>query len=287
MSTPDNKQAEVDKTSAEAPSTTATRMRNVPNALTILRLIMVPIFGVLLLMHGGMDPTLRWWAFAIFLVAMFTDKLDGDIARKYNIVSNFGKLADPIADKALMAVAFIGLAIIQALPWWVPVVILVREIGITVLRMFMLKYEVMPASRGGKLKTVLQTVTVALYLAALPLSLITPAGFMFVYAVLAGMSLTLAVVVTLVTGVDYVLQARKIKAEAQKTGSEKKADADAQKPAPEDKEPAVEKESDPEKKPAEAEPSEETELMDPVTEDTQVMEATVNDQSETTSAKED
>ncbi|WP_347032257.1 CDP-diacylglycerol--glycerol-3-phosphate 3-phosphatidyltransferase [Brevibacterium paucivorans] len=227
MSTPDHTQGQPETTSAGQPETTSatrkernraaatrTRMQHVPNALTVLRIIMVPVFAVLLLMHGGQDPTLRWWALGVFLVAMFTDKLDGDIARKYNIVSNFGKLADPIADKALMAAAFIGLAIVGALPWWVPVVILVREIGITVMRMFMLKYEVMPASRGGKIKTVLQTVTVALYIAALPLAMVTPAGFMFVYAIIAGFALTLTVVVTVLTGVDYVLQAQKIKKEA-------------------------------------------------------------------------
>ena len=222
MSTPEPKQGQPETTLAthkeSSPAAAKrTRMQHVPNALTVLRIIMVPVFAVLLLMQGGQDPTLRWWALGVFLVAMFTDKLDGDIARKYNLVSDFGKLADPIADKALMAAAFIGLAIVGALPWWVPVVILVREIGITIMRMFMLKYEVMPASRGGKIKTVLQTVTVALYIAALPLAVATPAGFMFVYAIIAGFALTLTVLVTVITGVDYVLQAQKIKKEANAT----------------------------------------------------------------------
>lgn len=134
MSTPDRKQGQPETTSAGQPETTSatrkernraaatrTRMQHVPNALTVLRIIMVPVFAVLLLMQGGQDPTMRWWALGVFLVAMFTDKLDGDIARKYNIVSNFGKLADPIADKALMAAAFIGLAIVGlchgGFPW--------------------------------------------------------------------------------------------------------------------------------------------------------------------------
>lgn len=219
MSTPDRNQGQPETTSAthqgSSPAAAKrTRMQHVPNALTVLRIVMVPVFAVLLLMHGGQDPTLRWWALAVFLLAMLTDKLDGDIARKYDIVSDFGKLADPIADKALMAAAFIGLAIVGALPWWVPVVILVREIGITVMRMFMLTYEVMPASRGGKIKTVLQTATAALYIAALPLAVVTSAGFMFVFAIIAGFALTLTILVTVITGVDYVVQAQKIKKEA-------------------------------------------------------------------------
>ena len=141
-----------------------------PNALTVLRILMVPLFLVFLLADGGNDVTLRWWALVVFLVAMFTDFVDGYLARRNNLITNFGKIADPIADKSLMAAALIGLAIIVELPWWVPVIILVREFGITVLRFFMIRIAVMPASRGGKIKTVLQTAAIALFLLIFPLS---------------------------------------------------------------------------------------------------------------------
>src|SRR5699024_11506994 len=104
------------------------------------------------------------------LLAMLTDKIDGDLARKHNLVTNFGKIADPIADKSLMAAALIGLAVIVELPWWVPVVILVREFGITVLRFFMIRIIVMPAYRGGKIKSVLQTVAIGLFMHIFSLS---------------------------------------------------------------------------------------------------------------------
>ena len=201
---------------------------NVPNALTVLRILMVPIFGWLLLADGGQNVTLRLWAIGVFLLAMLTDKIDGDIARKYNIVTDFGKLADPIADKALMATAFIGLAIVGALWWWVPVVILLREFGITVLRMVMVRRGfVMPASKGGKLKTVLQTGTVTLYLAILPLNQFASDGFMYAYAVLCGFMLAVTVIVTLVTGADYCWQAYKLtqNAEVSAAGSERPAAA--------------------------------------------------------------
>ncbi|MYM19494.1 CDP-diacylglycerol--glycerol-3-phosphate 3-phosphatidyltransferase [Brevibacterium sp. 5221] len=183
---------------------------NVPNALTVLRILMVPVFAVLLLMHGGQDPVLRLWAFAVFVLAMLTDKIDGDLARKHNLVTDFGKIADPIADKSLMAAAFIGLALIGALPWWIPVVILVREFGITVLRFVVIRYAVMPASKGGKLKTVLQTVAVALFLLLLPVSALGIGWLTLCLVVLAGISLAAAVVVTLVTGVDYCIQAYRL-----------------------------------------------------------------------------
>lgn len=188
---------------------------NVPNALTVLRILMVPVFLVLLLAHGGDDVTTRWWALVVFLLAMLTDKIDGDLARKHNLVTNFGKIADPIADKSLMAAALIGLAIIVELPWWVPVIILVRELGITVLRFFMIRIAVMPASRGGKIKTVLQTVAIGLFLLIFPLSPIVPSVVYVILLVFAWVVMTAAIVVTIVTGVDYCAQAVKLYREAQ------------------------------------------------------------------------
>ena len=188
-----------------------------PNALTVLRILMVPLFLVFLLAAGGNDVTLRWWALVVFLVAMFTDFVDGYLARRYNLITNFGKIADPIADKSLMAAALIGLAIIVELPWWVPVIILVREFGITVLRFFMIRIAVMPASRGGKIKTVLQTAAIALFLLIFPLSDVVAPVVYTILLVIAWIIMTAAIVVTIVTGVDYCVQAAKLYKDA-KTG---------------------------------------------------------------------
>lgn len=183
---------------------------NLPNALTVVRILLVPVFLILLLADGGQDMTTRWWALGVFLLAMATDKLDGDLARKYNLVTNFGKIADPIADKSLMAAALIGLAIIAEIPWWVPVIILVRELGITVLRFFMIRIAVMPASRGGKIKTVVQTVAIGLFLLLRPLAHIVPEAVTFVVLILAWLIMAAAIVITVVTGIDYCLQAAKL-----------------------------------------------------------------------------
>ena len=136
----------------------------------------------------------------VFVVAMATDRLDGELARSRGLITDFGKLADPIADKALTGMAFIGLSLIGQLWWWVTVLVLVREIGITVLRFVVIRYGVMPASRGGKLKTVLQAVALSMLLA--------PIGGVWLW--LSGAVMAAAVLVTVVTGVDYVLQARRL-----------------------------------------------------------------------------
>ncbi|SMX93296.1 CDP-diacylglycerol--glycerol-3-phosphate 3-phosphatidyltransferase [Brevibacterium iodinum ATCC 49514] len=192
---------------------------NVPNALTVLRILMVPLFLVLLLADGGNDVTLRWWALIVFLLAMFTDFVDGYLARRNNLITNFGKIADPIADKSLMAAALVGLAIIVELPWWVPVIILVREFGITVLRFFMIRIAVMPASRGGKIKTVLQTAAIGLFLLVFPLSDVVPSVVYVILLVSAWIIMTAAIVVTIVTGVDYCVQAAKLYKDAKSGGS--------------------------------------------------------------------
>ena len=190
-----------------------------PNALTVLRILMVPLFLVFLLADGGNDVTLRWWALVVFLLAMFTDFVDGYLARRNNLITNFGKIADPIADKSLMAAALIGLAIIVELPWWVPVIILVREFGITVLRFFMIRIAVMPASRGGKIKTVLQTAAIALFLLIFPLSDVVAPVVYTILLVIAWIIMTAAIVVTIVTGVDYCVQAAKLYKDAKNGGN--------------------------------------------------------------------
>jgi CDP-diacylglycerol---glycerol-3-phosphate 3-phosphatidyltransferase len=165
---------------------------NVANGLTVLRLALVPVFVVYLLRGGTLD---RIIAFVLFVVASFTDLLDGRLARKHGLITDFGKIADPIADKALTGSALISLSYLGELPWWVTGVILFREIGVTVLRFWVIRRGVIPASRGGKLKTLLQVVAIGLYVLPGPLGLVRE---IFMAA---------AVVVTLVTGGDYVARA--------------------------------------------------------------------------------
>ena len=138
---------------------------NIANVVTMIRIAMVPFFAWALLVEGGDDTTWRIVATAIFVVAAVSDKVDGYLARSRGLITDLGKLLDPIADKLLVGAALILLWIpLGELPWWIPVIILVRELGITFMRMGMLKYEVMPASRGGKLKTVLQAVAISMFL---------------------------------------------------------------------------------------------------------------------------
>ncbi len=141
---------------------------NLPNALTTLRIVMVPFFGWALLMDGGDSIMWRFVAFGLFVAAMITDKIDGDIARSRNLVTNFGKIADPIADKAITGMAFIGLSIVGDIWWWVTIVVLVREWSVTLLRLSVLKQVVIAASNSGKLKTTLQAVALSGLLLPLP-----------------------------------------------------------------------------------------------------------------------
>ena len=129
---------------------------NLPNALTTLRIVMVPFFGWALLVDGGDSVLWRTIAYVIFALAMITDKVDGDIARARNLVTNFGKIADPIADKAITGMAFIGLSIVGDIWWWVTIVVLLREWSVTILRLSVLKHVVIAAAQSGKIKTTLQ-----------------------------------------------------------------------------------------------------------------------------------
>jgi CDP-diacylglycerol--glycerol-3-phosphate 3-phosphatidyltransferase len=180
---------------------------NVPNALTTLRIVMVPFFAWALLVDDGESVLWRWVAVLIFGLAMLTDKIDGDLARKHDLVTNFGKIADPIADKALTGMAFVGLSLIGDLWWWVTIVVLVREWGITALRFWVIRYGVMAAGSGGKLKTVLQTAALAGLLMPLRLleGALEPVGLALWWVAVALM--VAAVAVTVVTGVDYVVKA--------------------------------------------------------------------------------
>lgn len=191
---------------AEQTATTSSNW-NLPNALTALRIVMVPLFIWLLLAggrHGETDMGLRWWAVAVFIIAMITDWLDGYLARSRNLITSFGKIADPIADKLLTGAAFVVLSVLGELWWWVTIVILVREWGITVMRLFIIKYGVMAASKGGKLKTVLQTVALVL--------MIMPLGQLGTWALWPGwIAMAAVVVVTVVTGIDYVIKAMQLR----------------------------------------------------------------------------
>ncbi|MEU7325274.1 CDP-diacylglycerol--glycerol-3-phosphate 3-phosphatidyltransferase [Streptomyces griseoviridis] len=170
---------------------------NIANLLTMLRLVLVPGFVALMLADGGYDPAWRAFAWAAFAVAMITDLFDGHLARTYDLVTDFGKIADPIADKAIMGAALICLSVLGDLPWWVTIVILGRELGITLMRFVVIRYGVIPASRGGKLKTLVQGVAVGMYVLALT-------GWL---ATLRFWVMGAAVVLTVVTGLDYVRQA--------------------------------------------------------------------------------
>ena len=129
---------------------------NIANVLTTLRIVCVPFFAWALLHDGGDSVTWRWVAFVIFALAMITDKIDGDLARKHGLVTDFGKIADPIADKAITGMAFIGLSVVGEVWWWVTVVVLLREWSVTLLRLSVLKDVVIAAAQSGKIKTVLQ-----------------------------------------------------------------------------------------------------------------------------------
>jgi CDP-diacylglycerol--glycerol-3-phosphate 3-phosphatidyltransferase len=165
---------------------------NIANLLTVLRILFVPIFVWLLFADGTLW---RVAALLVFVVASITDRLDGELARKRAIVTDFGKIADPIADKALTGSALVSLSVLGELWWWVTIVILVREIGITLLRFIVIRYGVIPASKGGKVKTMLQVVAIALFILPGPLDPLR-------WAVMAA-----ALAVTVATGADYMLRA--------------------------------------------------------------------------------
>ncbi|MER7581245.1 CDP-diacylglycerol--glycerol-3-phosphate 3-phosphatidyltransferase [Kitasatospora sp. NPDC097691] len=186
---------------AAAPATPG--VWNIANVLTMIRVLLVPVFVLLLFADGGHNPKWRSVAWAAFAIAMITDLFDGELARRKGLVTDFGKIADPIADKAIMGSALIGLSLLGDLPWWVTIVILARELGITLMRFWVIRYGVIPASRGGKLKTLTQGTAVGMYVLALTGWLATGR------AVLMG----LAVLLTVGTALDYVGQALRLRRE--------------------------------------------------------------------------
>ncbi len=177
--------------------TQTVKVVNIANALTVMRMALVPVFAVALLYADGTDSGARVLAWAIFTVAVVTDHFDGRIARKRGLITNFGKLADPIADKALTGTALVGLSVLGELPWWVTIMMLGRELGVTLLRFWVIRHGVIPASRGGKLKTLVQAVAIGLYI--LPLT--------GVLGTVRWSVMAAAFVLTVVTGLDYVARA--------------------------------------------------------------------------------
>jgi CDP-diacylglycerol---glycerol-3-phosphate 3-phosphatidyltransferase len=208
----------VDTADPAATPPQSTRLVNLPNALTVLRMAVVPVFAVLLL-KGGRDAEFeidRYWAALVFVLAIITDRYDGVIARRTGQITEFGKLADPIADKALTGTALVGLSILELLPWWVTVVILVREVGITLLRFWVIRHGVIAASHGGKAKTVAQSLAIGLYI--LPLTGLLASARWWVMAV--------AVLLTVATGIDYVYRAltlRRTSARAMKAAAARRS----------------------------------------------------------------
>lgn len=174
---------------------------NPANLLTVVRIVLVPVFVVLVMVS---EMTAYGWRIAAcltFCVASATDFVDGWIARRFHLVTSFGKVADPIADKALTGTALVLLSAYGLVPWWVTVLILVREWGVTALRFWVIRFGIIPASRGGKVKTALQIAAIAWYLWPVP----EP------FDVVGTWLMGAALVVTLVTGADYVLQAVRLR----------------------------------------------------------------------------
>lgn len=197
---------------------------NVANLLTMIRLLLVPGFIALMLAGGGYDPAWRSLAWAAFAIAMITDLFDGHVARTYDLVTDFGKIADPIADKAIMGAALICLSALGELSWWVTGVILGRELGITLLRFLVIRYGVIPASRGGKAKTMAQGTAVGMYVLALTGPLAT----------LRFWVMAVAVALTVITGLDYVQRAIVLRQRGRRREREAASESEAGRTGPDE-----------------------------------------------------
>jgi CDP-diacylglycerol--glycerol-3-phosphate 3-phosphatidyltransferase len=189
---------------------------NVPNMLTLLRILMIPFFWYLLMYDGGQNAGTRVAATVVFVVAAITDWLDGWLARKQGLVTTFGKIADPLADKALTGVALIGLSVLDELWWWVTILIIRREVGVTVIRLVVLKHGVIAASRGGKAKTMFQMVGITLFL--LP---ITPEMALLWWT--RNVIMAIAVILTALTGFDYIRKAYWTRSDSKSAKAARKA----------------------------------------------------------------
>ena len=186
---------------ARTPAKDSGRLVNVANGLTVLRIVLIPVFVILMVASGMTQPGYRIGAALAFGIASLTDFADGWMARTLNQVTSFGQVADPIADKALTGTALVLLSLYDVLPWWVTIVVMVREIGVTLLRFWVIRFGVIPASRGGKIKTVLLIAAISWYIWPFtdPLAAVGP------------WIMLVAVVATVVTGIDYVIRAIRVR----------------------------------------------------------------------------
>lgn len=170
---------------------------NLPNSITLLRILLVPVFITLLFASPEKDTAERWFAMAIFVIAISTDGIDGAIARKRNLVTNLGKLLDPIADKALIGGALVSLSLLGELSWFITVTILIREFAITIYRLVVAKRRVLAASPGGKFKTVMQSIAIGF--------LLSPLDYYFGWLIPIELALIyFALFVTIFTAVQYI-----------------------------------------------------------------------------------
>jgi CDP-diacylglycerol--glycerol-3-phosphate 3-phosphatidyltransferase len=194
--------------SGDTPASTG----NIANIITVVRIFLAPLFIWLLFADNHELGPLRYIAAALFIVAIATDSIDGLLARRQNLITDFGKLLDPIADKILIGSALITLSILGELWWWVTIVILVRELGITVFRFAVVRDRVIPASRGGKLKTIVQAIATSFYL--VPVWLLLGDWMHWTNAVLMAIALGF----TLVSGIDYLVKALRYSQHAGESG---------------------------------------------------------------------
>ena len=174
---------------------------NVANIITVIRILLAPVFVWLVLLDNHEFGVVRYIAAALFILAIATDGLDGKLARRRNLVTDVGIILDPIADKVLIGGALVALSILGELPWWITIVILLREFGITAFRFAVLSSRVIPASRGGKLKTTIQAIAISLFLVA-PWTFLGAWAGWFSWAIMV-----VALALTLYTGFDYLWQA--------------------------------------------------------------------------------
>jgi CDP-diacylglycerol--glycerol-3-phosphate 3-phosphatidyltransferase len=200
LTTPAERRLEADAGASAPPPVP---LWNIANILTAVRIVLVPVFVAALVHDGGHSTPWRLAAAAVFFLASATDRLDGELARKHNLITDFGKIADPIADKALIGAALICLSALHELWWWVTVAILVREVGVTLLRFLVIRYGVIAASPGGKLKTVLQSLAIFLYV--LPLGGVAWLQWSATVVMAAALALTMG------TGADYVARAVRLR----------------------------------------------------------------------------
>jgi CDP-diacylglycerol---glycerol-3-phosphate 3-phosphatidyltransferase len=182
---------------------------NLANLLTMSRMVLAPVFVLALFTKGGSDPAWRVTAAVIFGVASLTDRLDGDLARRRGLITKFGTIADPIADKVLIGAALVSLSLLSELAWWLTMLIAARELSVTALRFWVLRYGVIPASRGGKAKAFAQVVAIEFYVLPVPL-----AAHPVRWATMG-----IAVALTVITGIDYVVRALRLRASGRRAVS--------------------------------------------------------------------